>query len=434
MAEWIGVEPRESVVRTEPEQIAGREPATTIRDCALAVSMKVWPAPTMLVSLAFGLASALGPLAVLAQAGTARDAQEMPAFSQGELDAMLAPIALYPDALLAQLMMASTYPLEVVEAARWRKARASLVGKSLKAALDEQDWDESVKSLAMFPAVLDRMGRDLVWTQSLGDALLAQQGEVMDAIQRLRASALAAGHLQGNAKLMVDVRQVGNERFIVIEPTDPKVVHVPTYQPGVVYGVWAHPEDPPYDPIHWRSGGAASTGGYRWGTGIAATAALWGGWDWREHSVTIDVDRYNDFNRANLTDGDWSHNVNHRGAVPYRDAASRDKYRPVDRDAIQTREQFRGRGNSAGSTPDTPGSQGAARSETRPPADRTAPAPRDASAPGGSQRAAGDGNEFASAFARGDSARTRQASSRGHSSLDSDASADGGLRGVNTER
>ena len=193
--------------------------------------------PLMLV-LAIGATTTLQAQTTAPAAGASPAAPAAPAFSQGELESMLAPIALYPDALLSQMMMASTYPLEIVEAARWRKANASLAGSALEDALQKQSWDESVKSLTAFPDVLDRMNQDLAWTQKLGDAFLGQQDQVMDTIQALRAKAKTAGHLESNDKQKVEVQKADNKEYIVIEPANPEVVYVPTYQPTVVYGAW----------------------------------------------------------------------------------------------------------------------------------------------------------------------------------------------------
>src|SRR5262249_50788384 len=165
---------------------------------------------------------------------------------------LVAPIALYPDSLLAQVLMASTYPLEVVEAARFQKANPSLKDKALDDALQKQTWDPSVKSLVSFPEVLTMMNEKLDWTQRLGDAFLAQQSDVMDAVQVLRNKAQAQGNLQSNEQQKVIVQQppadapAGSPPVIVIQPANPQVVYVPTYNPTVVYGSWPYPSYPPY--------------------------------------------------------------------------------------------------------------------------------------------------------------------------------------------
>ena len=166
-------------------------------------------------------------------------------FKPEEIDALVAPIALYPDDLLSQIFMASTYPLEVVQANRWASQNQNLKGDALAEGLEKQDWDPSVKSLVNFPEVLSKMSDKLDWTQKLGDAFLEQQKDVMDAVQRLRAKAEAAGNLKTTEQQKVIVE----EKVIKIEPASPQVVYVPTYNPTVVYGAWPYPAYPPYPGI-----------------------------------------------------------------------------------------------------------------------------------------------------------------------------------------
>ena len=304
--------------------------------CLLSVTIAVAP-----------LASAQTPAAA-APAPAAQSATGAPTFKQEELDALLAPIALYPDALLAQIMMASTYPLEIVEAARWQKANASLKGTALEDAARQQSWDESVKSLVMFPDVLGRMNQDLAWTQKLGDAFLGQQAQVLATVQALRQRAQSAGNLKSNEQQKVETQTQEGKQVIVIEPASPQIVYVPTYQPTYVYGPWPYPAYPPYYPPYWAPVGAAFVGGFFWGVGIAAGAALWGGYNWGRGDVNINVNRYNSYNRTNISNNNWNHKVEHRGSVPYRDPGSRDKYGKYDRQAAQSREQFRGRDDALG--------------------------------------------------------------------------------------
>ena len=163
-----------------------------------------------------------------------------------ELDQLVAPIALYPDTLLAEVLMASAYPLDIVQAERWVQANKNLAGDQLKAAVDKQPWDASVKSLVATPSVLEMMSTKLDWTEKLGDAVVAQQADVMDAIQRLRAKAQANNKLTSTKEQNVTVQQAEGRQVIAIEPTDPNTVYVPYYDPGVVYGDWPYPEYPPY--------------------------------------------------------------------------------------------------------------------------------------------------------------------------------------------
>ena len=158
---------------------------------------------------------------------------------------MLAPIALYPDALLSQILMASTYPLEVVEAARWSRARPGLSGDDAVRAAEGENWDPSVKSLVAFPQVLERMDENLPWTQALGDAFLDQQAQVMDTVQALRRRAEAAGNLRSDDRLRV----LDSGSGLMLELLNPQVVYVPYYDPLVVYGSWWWPA---YPPVYWR--------------------------------------------------------------------------------------------------------------------------------------------------------------------------------------
>lgn len=266
-------------------------------------------------------------------------------FEPGQLEAMLAPIALYPDALLSQILMASTYPLDVAEAGRWMEQNKGLKGDALQDALQSQKWDESVKSLCAFPEVLERMNKDLAWTQKLGDAFLGQQQQVMDTIQALRKKAEANGNLKTDEHQKVVVEN----NYITVEPANPQVVYVPTYQPTAVYGAWPYPSNPPYYPSYWAPTGGALASGFFWGAGVAASAALWGGFAWNRGEVNVNVNQYNNFNRANIQSSNWQHNAAHRGGVPYRDNATRQRYGGTyDRQAVQARQQFRGRQGSLG--------------------------------------------------------------------------------------
>ena len=256
-------------------------------------------------------------------------------FKKEELDQLLAPIALYPDELLTNVLMASTYPLDVVQAARWRKepANAKLRGDALVKALEAKDWDPSIKSLVQFPDVLGMMSDKLDWTQKLGDAFLAQQDEVMDEIQLLRRKAEAAGNLKSNKQQTVSGRpgDAPGQQIIVIEPVDPGTIYVPVYEPAV-YGPWWYPDYPPY---YWAYPGASFVNGFFWGTGIAIAGAIWS-WnhcDWRRHDINVDVNKWNNINvnRPKITAQKWEHNPARRGPVPYKSKDVRDKYKQADR-------------------------------------------------------------------------------------------------------
>ncbi len=267
--------------------------------------------------------------------------------SQAQIEQLVASIALYPDDLVSQILMASTYPLEVVEAARWVKKNLGLTGKALEDALAKQTWDPSVKALAALPEVLEMMNDRLSWTQQLGDAFLAQQKEVLAAVQSLRAKAEAEGSLASTKEQKVEKQTVttdsgAQQSVIVIQPTDPDVIYVPAYDPAIVYGTWPYASYPPY---YWYPPGYVAGRALWFATGVAVGAAIWGRCDWGYGRVTVNVNSYNSFNRTNINSANWQHDAVHRKGVPYqnRDVAAR--YGKGGRDA-RAREQFRGRADA----------------------------------------------------------------------------------------
>ena len=218
-------------------------------------------------------------------------------FSQQELDQLLAPIALYPDNLLAQILMASTYPLEVVQAARWRAANPDVKDKALEDAMQKETWDPSVKGLTSVPQVLKQMDENLEWMQKLGDAFLAQQPDVMTTVQALRAKAEANGNLKSTPEMAVKTETVETKTVYVIEPTKTETIYVPTYNPAVVYGAWPYYGYPPYymyPPAYVYPPGLTFT------FGIFVGAAIWGGCGWGSNNVYINHNNYNNFNRTDI--------------------------------------------------------------------------------------------------------------------------------------
>lgn len=260
-----------------------------------------------------------------------------PTFQQEELDQLLAPIALYPDALLAQILMASTYPLEVVQAARWVKAYPSITGLQLEEAMQQQPWDPSVKSLTAFPQVLAMMDGHLDWTQKLGEAFLAQQPDVMATVQTLRVRAQTAGYLQSTPQQIV----VAEPQAIRIEPVTPQIVYVPIYNPTVVYGPWWAPAYPPY---YWYPPGyVVGASVLSFGVGLTVGSVLWGGFDWHRHNVTVvNTRNFNTFNRTTIITPTWHHDVGHRRGVPYRDPGLRQRFGQGPLPGAGAREAFRG--------------------------------------------------------------------------------------------
>jgi hypothetical protein len=268
-------------------------------------------------------------------------AQGAPANKQQELDQLLAPIALYPDALIAQILMASTYPLEVVEAARWTKENPNVKDKALEDAMQKQTWDESVKALTSVPQVLKQMNENLSWTQKLGDAFLADQAAVLATVQTLRGKANQAGNLKSTPEQTVKTETVENKTVYVIESAKPETVYVPTYNPSTIYGPWPYPAYPPY---YMYPPGYAYAPGLAFATGVFVGAAIWGNCNWGGNNVNINVNKYNNFNKANINNGDFNHKAEHRKGVAYKDQGVAQKYnRGGDRQAAQSREQFRGR-------------------------------------------------------------------------------------------
>ena len=275
-----------------------------------------------------------------------------PAFSKEQLDQLLAPIALYPDSLLTQVLMASTYPAQVAEAVKWSADHPNDKGDAaVEKVASTTQWEPSVQSLVAFPEVTNLMGQKPEWVQDLGDAFLAQPTDTMDAVQRLRKLAQDAGTLQSNEQQKVVVQQpTPQQSVIVIEPAQPQVVYVPAYNPTVVYGVWPYPAYPPYymPPPYGYYPGSALVRGMAFGAGLAITNSLWGGYNWGRNDVNINVNRYNNVNvnrKISNTNNNFTHNSNGRKGVPYRDNKVNEKYgkNVAGKDA---RNDYRGRDNS----------------------------------------------------------------------------------------
>lgn len=290
-----------------------------------------------------------------------------------QLDSLVAPIALYPDPLLAQALAASTYPLEIIQLQRWLEKNKNLKDKELADAVAKQPWDPSVQALAALPDVVKRLGDDIQWTADLGNAFLTQQTDVMDAVQRMRKKAQEKGTLQTTKEQRVDTRVIENKSVIVIEPANPQVVYVPSYDPVVVYG----PAYYPYPPIYYPAWGYAATAAVSFGFGMMMGAFWSGGWGWGcgWGGGNVYVNHNNNFNRnTNIGGGNrnnigggnrnnigggnrpsqlpsgggnrgngastlpaggglgdngrsnWQHNPAHRGGTPYRDRATADRF------------------------------------------------------------------------------------------------------------
>ena len=272
-----------------------------------------------------------------APAQTAAPAQATAAkIPNDQLDSLVAPIALYPDPLLAQVLAASTYPLEIVQLQQWLAKHTDLKGEALAAAVEKEAWDPAVQGLAALPDVVKRLGDDIKWTNDLGNAFLAQQKDVMDAVQRMRKKASDQGNLKTTEQQKVTTEVVETKQVIVIQQAHPQVVYVPVYSPVVVYG----PPVYPYPPIYYPPPGYYAAGvAIGFGVGIAM-GAFWGsgGWGygprWGYGSVNINVNnryvnhynRNTNINNINRGGGSWNHNPAHRGGAPYADRTTANRY------------------------------------------------------------------------------------------------------------
>jgi len=298
-----------------------------------------------------------------------------------QLDSLVAPIALYPDPVLAQALAASTYPLEIMQLQQWLTKNPNLKDKALADAVAQQPWDPSIQSLAAIPALTKRLADDIQWTTDLGNAFLAQQSEVMDAVQRMRKKAQAKGALASNEQQKVETKIVETKQVIVVQPATPEVVYVPVYSPTVVYGPPVYPYPPVYYPPY-TPGAAFVT----FGVGVMVGAAIWGGtccgcgWGGHGHGH-VTVNNVNNFNRntnrnTNVNRNDsWQHNAQHRGGTPYSDRATATKYGGSARGDSAANRQQRAGGPSAGPMPST------------------RPSGNNASSAGGSNRSAGGGRD-----------------------------------------
>src|SRR6516164_2748334 len=266
-----------------------------------------------------------------------------------QLDSLVAPIALYPDPLLAQTLAASTYPLEIIQLQQWLAKNPGLKDKALADAVAKQPWDPSIQALAGLPDLVKRLADNITWTTDLGNAFLAQQSDVMDAVQRMRKKAESTGNLKSSEQQKVETKVVESKQVIVIEQANPQVVYVPSYNPTVVYGppVYAYPPVTYPPPGYYAAGMAIS-----FGIGVAMGAAWGGGWGWGcgWGGNDVDINVNNNFNRntnvsggnrTNVSGGNrvsnqpargghagnkWQHNPQHRGGAPYSDRATATKY------------------------------------------------------------------------------------------------------------
>ena len=259
-----------------------------------------------------------------------------------QLDALVAPIALYPDPMLSQTLVASTYPLEIMQLQQWLGRNSGLKDQALVDAVNKQPWDPSIRAMAALPEVVKKMADNIQWTTDLGNAFLAQQSDVMDAVQRMRAKAQNNGGLVSDQHQKVETQVVQDKSVIVIEQAQPDVVYVPDYNPTAVYGAPVYPYPSMYYPPYpaYSPGAYWAASAISWGVGLAMGAAWGGGWGWGAGwgRGDIDMNFNNSFNRVehfqggnragNIRGGDrtWQHNPQHRGGAPYADRRTADRF------------------------------------------------------------------------------------------------------------
>lgn len=260
-------------------------------------------------------------------ASTQTQAAKIPA---EQLDSLVAPIALYPDPMLAQTLAAATYPLEIVQLQQWLEKNPNLKDKALADAVAKQPWDPSIQCMAGLPEVVKRLADDIQWTADLGNAFLAQQKDVMDAVQRMRKKAQDTGNLKSGEQIKVETKVVETQQVIIVEQSNPEVVYVPSYNPVVVYGAPVYPYPPIYypPPGYYAAGVAISFGvgvamGAFWGHGGWGYGCGWGG------NNNVYINHNNNFNRntnINRGNNNWQHNPQHRGGAPYGDRSTANRY------------------------------------------------------------------------------------------------------------
>ena len=365
-----------------------------------------------------------------------------------KLESLVAPIALYPDPLLAQVLAASTYPLEIVQLQQWLSKHKDLKDKALADAVKKENWDPSVQAMAALPDVVKQMADNVKWTDELGNAFLAQESDVMDAVQRMRMKAKDSGKLTSTEQMKVETKVVESKQVVVIEQANPQVVYVPSYNPTVV---WGAPVAYPYPPVYYPPPGYYAAGmAISFGVGMAMGAMWSGGWGWNcgwGGNNTVNINNNNNFNRntninrgntnigsGNRSSNQWQHNPQHRGGAPYADRATANRYGGSARgDTAATRQanarQAQGgagnRGaNSFRTNEGGAGNRSAGAAANRGGGDRV----------GNRQVSSGSANRGAGAFSGSDRGAASANRSRGASSFGGSRGGGGGTRGGGRRR
>jgi Protein of unknown function (DUF3300) len=368
-----------------------------------------------------------------------------------QLDSLVAPIALYPDPMLSQTLVASTYPLEIIQLQQWLAKNKDLKDKALADAVKKQDWDPSIQAMAALPEVVKQLAENIKWTTDLGNAFLAQQGDVMDAVQRMRKKANDAGNLKSSEQQKVETKVVESKQVIVIQQASPEVVYVPSYNPTVVYGAPVYPYPPiAYPPVGYYAAGMAIS----FGVGMAMGAAWGGGWgynnNWGGGNNNININNNNTFvnnsNRQNVSNrsasgnSNWQHNPQHRGGAPYSNKATANKYGGTARGDSMSSRQSQARQNQGQRGDRQQGGASDRSAGGRDSGNRGAGADNNSANRGGggggdrvgnrsvsSGGGSGGGSRGSSTFSGGSGSSARSSSSRGSSSMG--GSRGGGSRG-----
>jgi len=333
------------------------------------LKQKFWVAPmryllVILCTIAIAPGDTMASIASPHSAKAASLQEQAARIPPDQLDSLVAPIALYPDPMLAQALAASTYPLELIQLQQWLTKNPGLKDKALADAVANQPWDPSIQALAGLPEVVKRMADDIQWTTDLGNAFLAQQSDVMDAVQRMRKKAQDNGNLKSTEQQKVETKVIESKSVIVVEQANPQVVYVPSYDPVVVYG----PPVYPYPPIYYPPAGYYAAGiAISFGVGVMMGAFWSGGWGWGcgwGGNNNININNNNNFNRnSNIGgnrnnigggnrpsqqpgrggggrgDSNWKHNPQHRGGAPYGDRGTADRFGGTTRgDSLSNRQ------------------------------------------------------------------------------------------------
>jgi hypothetical protein len=334
---------------------------------------------------------ACGDPLLLAQPARPQSDEQATKIPNDQLDSLVAPIALYPDPLLAQVLAASTYPLELVQLQQWLAKHPDLKGQALTDAVQKEDWDPSVQAMSAFPDVVKQLVEGIKWTTDLGNAFLAQQSDVMDAVQRMRKKAMDAGNLKSTEQQKVETKVVETKTVVVIEQANPQIIYVPSYNPVVVYGPPVYPYPPIYypPPSYYAAGVAIA-----FGVGLAMGSYYRGGWGyypgWGHSNVNININNnyVSHYNKTNINTGNintgninrgnanrpstlpagggntWQHNPQHRGGTPYSNQATANQYGGTTRGSSQAARQQNARQQQArqqGSGMNRSGAQSGAR-------------------------------------------------------------------------